>query len=155
MMHKPFSEKVELGDTYLIRMVPEDDIIKKIEEFCDKKGIRHALIHSGVGSAKEVVARDPKAGAKVPVESSKVNEVNLPGPYEILSLEGNVFPLEKELVVHLHIMLGGEDGSVLGGHLMQAKVWTTLELMLAEIKNSRSYREKSSTTGLNEIKVFN
>lgn len=152
-MHKPFSKKVELGNTYLIRMVPDDDIIRKTQEFCAEKRIRHALIHSGVGSAKELVVRDPKAGAKIPVEPHKVSEINLPGPYEILSLEGNAFPLKEKLIVHLHIILGSEDGSVYGGHLMQAKVWTTLELVLAEIKNIRSRREKSTTTGLNEIVV--
>lgn len=152
-MYKPFSEKVEFGNVYLMRMVPEDDIIQNIQEFCEEKGLRRALIYSGVGSAKEVVVRDPKIGAKIPVEPHKTSEINLPGPYEILSLEGNVFPMEEKLVVHLHIMLGSEDGSVYGGHLMQAKIWTTLELMLTEIKNSRFYRRKSTITGLNEILV--
>lgn len=152
-MHKPFSEKVGLGRTYLIRMVPEDDVIQEIKEFCASNGIERAMVHSGVGSTKEVVVRNPKAGARIPVESHKVQETSLPGPYEILSVEGNVFPMNEELIVHLHTILGSEDSTVCGGHLMEAKVWTTLELVLVEIKNTRSHRRKSTATGLNEILV--
>ncbi len=150
-MRDQFLEKIQLGDTYLIRMMPDEDIIAGIKKFCEKRGIRRAVINSGVGSAKEVVIRDPRAGAKIPVEPSKVNEINLMGPYEICALEGNVFPLEDEIIVHLHITLGSEDGTVYGGHVMRAKVWTTLELILTEIYNSRCRREKSKVTGLNEL----
>lgn len=64
-----------------------------------------------------------------------------------------MFTTKEELIVYLHIVLASEDGRGYGGHLMQAKVWTTLELVVAEIKHMRSYREKSTTTGLNEILV--
>jgi len=59
--------------------------------------------------------------------------------------------MDNELVVHLHISLGTENGSVCGGHVMQAKVLTTLELILVEIKKTSSYRMKSAITGLNEL----
>lgn len=152
-MHKPFFEKIKFGDPYIIRMVPDDNISEKIISFCKEKGISHALIYSAIGSAKEVVFRDLLVGVKIPLEPSKTNELRMMGPYEILSLEGNVFPMDNELVAHLHIMLGAENGSTCGGHLIQAKVLTTLELILVEIKNAHSHRKKSKTTGLNELLV--
>jgi predicted DNA-binding protein with PD1-like motif len=109
------------------------------------------VIVSAIGSAKEVVYRDLLAGVKIPLEPSKTNELRMMGPYEILSLEGNVFPMDNELVVHLHALLGTENGSVCGGHVMQAKVLSTLELILVEIKKASSYRTKSAITGLNEL----
>ena len=62
--------------------------------------------------------------------------------------------MDNELVAHLHIMLGAENGATCGGHLIQAKVLTTLELILVEIKNAHSHRKKSKTTGLNELLVY-
>jgi len=53
----------------------------------------------------------------------------------------------------LHTLLGTENGSVCGGHMMQAKVLTTLELILVEIKKANSYRVKSAVTGLNELLI--
>ena len=150
-MHKSFFEKVGFGDPYVIRMIPDDDIPRKIVSFCKENGISHAVIVSAIGSAKEVVFRDLLAGVKIPLEPSKTNELRMMGPYEILSLEGNVFPMDNELIVHLHTLLGTENGSVCGGHVMQAKVLSTLELILVEIKKASSYRMKSAITGLNEL----
>jgi len=152
-MHKPFSEKVEFGDQYVIRLVPDDDIPKKLTDFCKEKRISHAVIVSAIGSAKDVVFRDLLDGVSLPLELAKTNELSSAGPYEILSLEGNVFPMDNDLVTHLHILLGEESGSVCGGHLTQAKVLTTLELILIEIKKAPIHRKKSDVTGLNELLI--
>lgn len=150
-MHRPFFEKVAFGNPYIIRMIPKDDIPQKIINFCTENSITHALIVSAIGSARDVLFRDLLPGIKIPMEPSKTNEFKMEGPYEILSLEGNVFPMDKELVVHLHVLLGKEDGSVCGGHMTKAKVFTTLELILVEITNTRTHRKKSTITGLNEL----
>ena len=36
-MHKPFFEKVGFGDPYVIRMIPDDDIPRKIVSFCKRE----------------------------------------------------------------------------------------------------------------------
>ena len=150
-MHKTFLEKMNFGQSFIIRMMPGDDIAQKIALFCQENHIDRAVIISAIGSASDVIFRDLIKGIRAPVEPAKTNELTMKGPYEILSLEGNIFPMNDELVVHLHILLGKEDGTVCGGHLSQARVFTTLELVLAEVKNSRIYRKKSRETGLNEL----
>ncbi|GAI70364.1 unnamed protein product, partial [marine sediment metagenome] len=42
------------------------------------------------------------------------------GDYKFLLVLKDVFPMDSELVVHLHTLLGTENGSVCGGHVMQA-----------------------------------
>jgi uncharacterized protein len=34
---------------------------------------------------------------------------------------------------HAHVVLGRRDGSTVGGHLLHAAVWPTLEVMLHEL----------------------
>ncbi|HEX4414980.1 MAG TPA: PPC domain-containing DNA-binding protein [Lacipirellulaceae bacterium] len=52
---------------------------------------------------------------------------------EVLSLAGDVALNDKEdPVVHAHIVVGRADGSTRGGHLLDAHVRPTLEVMLVE-----------------------
>lgn len=51
---------------------------------------------------------------------------------EVLSLVGNVSEFEGKPKLHPHVVLGRRDGSALGGHLLEARVRPTLEVMLTE-----------------------
>lgn len=52
---------------------------------------------------------------------------------EVLSLVGDIALDEKgEPQVHAHVVLGRSDGTTLGGHLLEARVRPTLEVMLVE-----------------------
>lgn len=55
------------------------------------------------------------------------------GPAELLSLQGNFSRKEGEPFLHCHAVLGLEDGSVVGGHLMNATVNETNEIVLQKI----------------------
>ena len=55
------------------------------------------------------------------------------GQAEVLSLIGDVALQEDgEPGVHAHAVLGLPDGSTRGGHLIEAHVWPTLEVVLTE-----------------------
>ena len=51
---------------------------------------------------------------------------------ELLSLIGDIALRDGEPQVHAHVVLGRRDGTTLGGHLMEAKVRPTLEVILSE-----------------------
>jgi len=52
---------------------------------------------------------------------------------EVLSLVGDVALKENgEPEVHAHVVVGRSDGTTMGGHLMEARVRPTLEVMLVE-----------------------
>jgi len=51
---------------------------------------------------------------------------------EVLSLVGDVALDGEKPKIHAHVVLGKRDGSAHGGHLLEAKVRPTLELMLVE-----------------------
>lgn len=58
---------------------------------------------------------------------------------EVLSLIGDVALKENEPSVHVHAVVGRANGSTLGGHLLEAHVRPTLEVILVE---SPSYLRK-------------
>ena len=52
------------------------------------------------------------------------------GQTELLSLTGNLALNDNEPFFHIHVALGLRDGSARGGHLFEAKVRPTVELVL-------------------------
>ncbi|TMQ13555.1 MAG: DUF296 domain-containing protein [Deltaproteobacteria bacterium] len=52
---------------------------------------------------------------------------------EVLSLLGDVAHQDDgQRVVHLHCVVGLHDGTTRGGHLLEARVWPTLEVIVTE-----------------------
>jgi predicted DNA-binding protein with PD1-like motif len=51
---------------------------------------------------------------------------------EVLSLIGDVALDRGEPKVHAHVVVGRADGEARGGHLLNARVWPTLEVVLIE-----------------------
>jgi predicted DNA-binding protein with PD1-like motif len=54
---------------------------------------------------------------------------------EVLSLVGDIARAGTEAKVHAHVVLGRRGGSTCGGHLLEARVRPTLEVMLTESPN--------------------
>jgi predicted DNA-binding protein with PD1-like motif len=51
---------------------------------------------------------------------------------EVLSLSGDIALGNKGPQVHAHVVVGKADGTAHGGHLLEAHVWPTLEVILVE-----------------------
>jgi hypothetical protein len=51
---------------------------------------------------------------------------------EVLSLIGDVALKDGKPVVHAHLVVGRKDGTAHGGHLLEAQVRPTLEIVLTE-----------------------
>ena len=66
---------------------------------------------------------------------------------EVLSLVGNVATAGGEPKLHAHVVLGTRDGSARGGHLLEAHVRPTLEV-LVRASPAHLRRHHDETTGL-------
>jgi uncharacterized protein len=64
----------------------------------------------------------------------KKNYVKIPirEQVEVLSLVGDVTLSEGKPNIHAHVVLGKRDGTTCGGHLVEAEVRPTLEVILTE-----------------------
>ncbi len=71
---------------------------------------------------------------------------------EVLALNGDITLFDGEYKIHAHVVLGKEDGTAWGGHVMKAIVHPTLEIILNE---SPVYLERQldKTLGISLIKI--
>jgi predicted DNA-binding protein with PD1-like motif len=159
-MEPQFLEKVDLSEVYFTRLRPGEDLFKRITEVCKENNLERVVILSAIGSLCDVAFRDLKTGIDLSVNVDKTNLMKEYGPFELLTLEGNIVPLVGEFgalkhgdpVLHLHATLGTAYGNVFGGHLFEATIFTTTEIFLAKMKNSTAKKKQSSVTGLTEMR---
>jgi predicted DNA-binding protein with PD1-like motif len=152
-VHKAFVEAVKIDGIILARLMPGEDLFAGLKKIANDHGIERGIIISAIGSLKNVVFRNVKTNIAIPVKLENTNKIEEVGPFELLSLEGNIFPPEdeKDPIIHLHVMLGSPSGSVMGGHLFKATVFTTAEIFIGKIVGSSVYKAKSDMTGLMEL----
>lgn len=65
-------------------------------------------------------------------ESKKYQPIEIPEQVEVLSCLGDIALAADGPQVHAHLVVGKRDGSAWGGHLLEAHVRPTLELILEE-----------------------
>ncbi len=67
------------------------------------------------------------------LETKEYEKIPVDEQVEVLSLVGDIAPKEDgEPQVHAHVVVGRSDGTTRGGHLLEAYVRPTLEVILVE-----------------------
>jgi predicted DNA-binding protein with PD1-like motif len=116
-----------LGDgdakTYLLVFRTGQEVVKGLLAFARK----HRLVAgnlTGIGAISDSVIGyfDPEKKAYLRIHEK--------GQHEVLSLTGNLALYKDEPFFHVHVALGLRDGSARGGHLFEATVRPTVELVL-------------------------
>lgn len=80
-------------------------------------------------------------------ESNEYEEIPVEEQTEVLSMTGNLALHEGQPKLHAHVVLGRRSGEALGGHLLDATVRPTLEVMLTETP-ATLHRKIDDATGL-------
>jgi|SRR5215469_2049722 len=80
-------------------------------------------------------------------ETKQYKKIAVEEQVEVLSLLGDVAVGAEGPTLHLHAVLGKADGSVVGGHLLEAHVRPTLEVILIQ-PPSYFRKRKDPETGL-------
>jgi predicted DNA-binding protein with PD1-like motif len=146
-------EQISLDAPLLIRLVPGDSFFEATNRILAEHGIERGVFLSAIGSLADVSFRNLKAGIGLPVSEDKTVPVEEAGPFELLSFEGTFVPMDGEPRYNVHVLLGREDGSVIGGHLFAARVFTTLEIVLVRLGGSTVVKASSDVTGLTEYQT--
>jgi len=152
-VHEAFIEKIKIDEMILTRLMPDEDLFLSLKKIVKDHGIERGIILSAIGSLKNVVFVNVKPHTGIPVKTEDMIEIEEAGPFELLSLEGNFFPSQEdgEPVIHLHAILGTSSGAVTGGHLLEARVFTTAEIILGTLAGSSVYKVKSDVTQRMEL----
>jgi len=145
-------KEVEQGRRFVIKIAPGESVQRRLLDFAVAAGVRNAVVVSAVGSVRDVRFRGIKAGAKLPITAPRIHDHAVAGPLELLGLTGNVFPDEHgEIDCHLHVMASRSSGEVLGGHLYEATVFATCEIVVTEILGDGLERHLSKTGGVRTV----
>jgi hypothetical protein len=133
-----------LGDgearTYLLVYRTGQDVMKGLLAFARMHSLTAGHL-TGIGAVSDAVVGyfDPQEKAYLRIHKK--------GQAELLSLTGNLALYGDEPFFHVHVALGLRDGSTRGGHLFEAMVRPTVELVLTTY--SRPVRRKiDPDTGL-------
>lgn len=118
-----------------------DDLLGELKSFLEKQSLRASRL-MGIGALRRAVIayyqREKKDYDRIPVEEQ----------VELTSLLGNSSIDDSgEVKIHIHVNLGRSDGTVIGGHLMEAEVWPTVELVIEPL-DAAVIRRVDDETGL-------
>lgn len=140
------------GRRFILKVVPGEKICERLIAFAKETGVKNAVIVSAVGSVVDIHFRGIKTGAKRPITPPRTRQHQVEGPLELLGLEGNLIPNETgEVDTHLHIMLAKSSGEVIGGHMFEAEVFASCEILLTELLVEGVERHASKSGGIPTI----
>lgn len=150
-MFDTFVERSDCGPLLIGRFAPRTDLITELAAMARVKDCRRMCVVSALGTVCDVSLRNLKADASLPVVQANWQTTTAHGPFTLLALSGNLVPMSGEPVLRLHAVLGAEDGSVLGGRLDAATVYSSVEVVCQEIARSWVIRKPCEETGLAEL----
>ena len=111
--------------TFALVFVHGDEVMATLQRFAEENGLA-ASRFSAIGALESAVLGyfdwDRKDYLRIPVQEQ----------VEVLSINGDIALDGRKPKVHAHAVLGRRDGSTVGGHLLEARVRPTLEVLLIE-----------------------
>ena len=114
-------------DKYIVVLEAEEKVIESLHTLASDRNI--CGFFYGIGAV-----RNPEIGYFDLVQRKYLRR-RLDGDFEVVSIIGNITRDEEEnVIVHAHICLGDRDNNTYGGHLFEATVSVTLEIIVLPTK---------------------
>lgn len=129
------------GNKIIARIDKKEEILEKLKEIALKENINLANI-SALGAVGEFTV------GVFRVEEKKYYANKFSGDFEIVSLIGTISTMNNEFYAHLHMSAGDQEGKVFGGHLNNAIVSATCEMVI-DIIDGKVDRKFNEEVGLN------
>lgn len=121
------SKILSTGETkqHVLVLETGDEVMSVLQDYARRERIRAARF-TAIGAFQSATLAyfdwEAKAYEKIPVHDQ----------VEVLVLAGDIAWKGDEPVAHVHVVLGRRGGQTLGGHLIEARVRPTLEVMLSQ-----------------------
>ncbi len=132
--------------TFAVVFDAGDEVVSGLTDFATENGL-DAASFTAIGAFGTATL------GYFDLEEKEYERIPVHEQVEVLSLLGNVATQEDgQPLVHAHAVLGASDGSTRGGHLLEARVRPTLEVVLVESPEHLRRREDRET-GLPLISV--
>lgn len=122
-----------------------EEFITGLETFADDQEL-NASHFTAIGAFSEVTLgyfdRETMSYKEIPVHEQ----------VEVLSLIGNITRNKSKPKIHAHVVLGRSDGTTRGGHVLTARIWPTLEVVVVE-SPQQLQRKTDEATGLALLEI--
>ena len=128
---------------HVFRVKPEEELASEIARYCRQNDISSGVVIGIIGSVTSA-----KLNFLTELPGKYVSE-DYTGPLEIVCAQGSVALKDDETIIHVHMQLSGRDISR-GGHLAEARIFSTAEVVIAEL-DYQLRRYSDEYTGLNEL----
>jgi uncharacterized protein len=121
------SKVVEDADvvTYVVVCDPGDEAVSTLTQFARSQDLEAAQI-TAVGAFEHATVGWFDRAAR------DYRRIEIDEQCELLSLIGDVAVGQDGPVLHVHAVLGLSDGTTRGGHLLEGRVFPTLEAVITE-----------------------
>ena len=129
------------GKTIVARIDRGEEVLTQLKAIALKEDIKLA-------SVRALGATDDFTVGVFKVEEKKYYANHFTGDFEIVSLTGTISTMNGEYYAHLHMSAGDEQGRVFGGHLNEARISATCEMVI-EIIDGQVDRLRDESVGLN------
>lgn len=134
-------EYKQLGNHYVMRVDPGEEILEQIQTLCRMENIR-------VGSAVGLGAANKAVVGLFDTINKVYKKKELTGPMEITSLVGNISTKDGETYLHFHVNLCDEEMNISGGHMNACYVSATAEITVTKLDGTIE-RRMDEEIGLN------
>jgi uncharacterized protein len=111
--------------TYVVVCDPGDEAVSALTGFARSEQLEAAQI-TAVGAFERATVGWFDRAAK------DYRRIQVDEQCELLSLIGDVAEGEDGPILHMHVVLGLSDGTTRGGHLLEGRVFPTLEAIVTE-----------------------
>ena len=140
------------GRRFMLRVLPGGKLVAELQGFAREVGLKHGVVVSAIGSVRAVRFTDIQAGAHLPITEPRMPVHAVEGPLDLLGLAGNFVPRrDGQVDTHLHILGSESSGEVVGGHLIEAEVFATCEMVIAEYFAKGVGRQRSAKGGVDTL----
>ena len=137
--------KITNKKKWIFRQLIIKEILSELEKVCSQYNIKLGKI-SGIGAVNRATIGFFEPAIK------KYHPTEINDDHEITSLSGNITSMNNEVYLHVHINLANSENNTFGGHLNEAFVSATCEVIIEEFEGEVS-RFFDETGGLNLLDV--
>lgn len=131
----------QVENTYFVRLEVGEEILTSLNTLCETEDIRLAFVQA-IGAVEYAVC------GLYDVAEQQYHSTRLQGPLEMVSLTGNITRKEGAPYMHLHAAFSNHACQVFGGHLNEAVISATCELIVTCLPGEIT-RRVCEKTGLN------
>ncbi len=115
--------------TYAVIFSTGDEVLAGLTEFAEQYHLGASKI-TGIGAISNATL------GWLDLSRKMYRRIDVNGQVEVLSLVGDIALYKGKPVIHAHMVVGYPDGTAHGGHLIEAYVRPTLEVLVTEYPNA-------------------